>query len=169
VALNRNKGPTALILTRQDLPPIDRKECTQAKGLERGGYILWQSAKAQPDIILIATGSEVHITLQAARELAKEGIVVRVVSLPCWEIFDAQCLEYRASVLPPEVKTRVAVEAGLKLGWEHYVGLEGIVVGMDRFGASAPADVLYEKFGITAAAICDSARRLVKKKRKKKE
>ena len=169
VALNRNKGPTALILTRQDLPPIDRKECAQAKGLERGGYILWQSAKAQPDIILIATGSEVHITLQAARELAKEGMVVRVVSLPCWEIFDAQCLEYRASILPPEVKARVAVEAGLKLGWEHYVGLEGIVVGMDRFGASAPAGVLYEKFGITAAAICDSIRMLVKKKRNKKE
>ncbi len=164
VALRRNDGPTALILTRQDLPPIDRKSCAPAKELERGGYILWQSTKAKPDVILIATGSEVHITLQAARELTKEGIAVRVVALPCWEIFDRQCPEYRALILPPDVKARVAVEAGLKLGWEHYVGLDGVIIGMESFGASAPAGVLFKKFGITVASICDAARGLIKRK-----
>jgi transketolase len=115
-------------------------------------------------VILIATGSEVHITLQAARELTKEGIAVRVVALPCWEIFDRQCPEYRALILPPEVKARVAVEAGLKLGWEHYVGLDGAIIGMESFGASAPAGVLFKKFGITVASICDAARGLIKRK-----
>ena len=161
VALKRTDGPTALVLTRQDLPPIDRKLCAPAGGLEKGGYVLWQSPNARPDVILIATGSEVHLALKAAWELAKEGIEMRVVSLPSWELFDRQCLEYRSSVLPPEVKARVAVEAGLKLGWEHYVGLEGAVVGMDGFGASAPAGVLFEKFGVTVEAVCSAARSLL--------
>jgi len=167
VALGRKKGPTALILTRQDVPVIDRKKCAKAKGLESGGYILWESGKAQPDVILIATGSELHLALEAAYKLADGKIKVRVVSMPSWELFDKQCLEYRMSVLPPEVKARVAVEAGLRLGWEHYVGLDGIVIGMDGFGASAPANVLFEKFGITASAVVDAAKSLVKKKGKK--
>jgi transketolase len=108
----------------------------------------------------------VSLALEAAHILAEEGIKVRVVSLPSWEIFDRQCLEYRESVLPSGVKARIAVEAGLKLGWEHYTGLDGIIVGMENFGASAPAPALYEKFGITVPAVVEAARRLVKKKGK---
>ena len=166
-AISRIEGPTALILTRQDVPAIDRKRCAQAKGLEQGGYILWESAKTMPDVILISTGSELSLALEAAYVLSNDKIKVRVVSMPCWEIFDRQCLEYRVSVLPPDVKARVAVEAGLRLGWEHYVGLEGVIIGMDGFGASAPAPVLFEKFGITVKAVADAARSLVKKKGKK--
>jgi len=161
-ALGRTDGPTALILSRQDLPPLDKKLCAPAKELERGGYILWQSTRNKPDLILLATGSEVHIALESARILAKEGISVRVVSLPSWEIFDQQCLEYRSKVLPGDVKARLSVEAGLKLGWEHYVGLEGAMVGMDCFGASAPAGVLFEKFGINVQCVTDAARKLLK-------
>ncbi|MDT8272991.1 MAG: transketolase, partial [Desulfomonilia bacterium] len=135
VALGRTEGPTAIILSRQDLPSVDRNVHASETGLERGGYILWQSSEGTPDVILMGTGSEVHLALKASRELAKDGMNVRVVSLPSWAIFDSQSKEYRASVLPPEVKARVAVEAGLKLGWEHYVGLEGKIVGMDGFGA----------------------------------
>jgi transketolase len=160
-ALTKTDGPTALILTRQDLPPIDRKLCAPAKNMERGGYILWESVK-EPELILLATGSEVHVALEAAWTLAKEEIAVRVVSLPSWEMFDKQCLEYRSEVLPPEVKARISVEAGLKLGWEHYVGLEGITVGMDSFGCSAPAGVLYEKFGLTVKNIVETARNYLK-------
>ena len=166
-AISRIEGPTALILTRQDVPAIDRKRCAQAKGLEQGGYILWESAKTMPDVILISTGSELSLALEAAYVLSNDKIKVRVVSMPCWEIFDRQCLEYRVSVLPPDVKARVAVEAGLRLGWEHYVGLEGVIIGMDGFGASAPAPVLFEKFGITVKAVADAARSLVKKMGKK--
>ena len=167
IAINRTEGPTALILTRQDVPAIDRNRCAQAKGLERGGYILWESAKTLPSVIIISTGSELSLALEAAYELSNEKIKVRVVSLPSWELFEKQCLEYRMSVLPPEVRARVAVEAGLRLGWEHYVGLDGVIIGMDGFGASAPAGVLYEKFGITTQAIIEAAKALVKEKGKK--
>jgi transketolase len=162
-ALMNTEGPTAIVLTRQDLPAINRKVCSPAEGLERGGYVLWQTPDEKPEVILIGTGSEVHVALAAAEDLAKERIAVRVVSIPSWELFDRQPDAYRSSVLPPEVKARVAVEAGLKLGWEHYVGLEGRVVGMDGFGASAPGEVLFEKFGITSSAVCDAARSLLKR------
>jgi transketolase len=115
-------------------------------------------------VILIGTGSETHTALEAGKRLAAEGIGVRVVSLPSWELFDRQPTEYRDSVLPPGVKARVAVEAGIKLGWEHYVGLEGTVIGMDSFGASAPASVLYEKFGITTEHVAHAAKDLLKEK-----
>ena len=114
-----------------------------------------------PETILIGTGSEVEIALDAGRRLAVEGIRVRVVSLPSWELFDREPKEYRDKVLPPAVRARVAVEAGVRLGWEHYVGLEGETVGIDRFGASAPYKVIYEKFGITAEAVAAVARRLL--------
>jgi len=165
-ALARTEGPTALILTRQDLPLIDQKQCAQAKGLEQGGYVLWESSKSRPDVIIIATGSEVNTALEAAHALAHQKIKVRVVSLPSWELFDRQCLEYRESVLPPDVKARIAVEAGLRLGWEHYVGSDGVIIGMDGFGASAPASVLFEKFGITVSTVVTAAQALVKKKRR---
>ena len=160
LALENTSGPTTLIFSRQNLPVLDRSVCAPAVGTRRGGYILWESAP-NPDLILIATGSEVAMTLEAARKLAEENIKVRVVSLPSWEIFDRQKQEYRHSVLPPQVFARIAVEAGIKLGWEHYVGLKGKIIGMESFGASAPGPVLYEKFGFTAARIIATAKKLL--------
>jgi len=125
---------------------------------------VWESSDCMPDVILIGTGSELQIALDAGKSLSeKDGIAVRVVSLPCWELFDGQPEDYREKILPSSVKTRVAVEAGIKLGWEHYVGLDGAVIGMDRFGASAPASVLYEKFGITVQGVIESVKILIKK------
>ena len=164
MALENAKGPTALVFSRQDLPILDRKECASAEALQRGGYILWESAgKGVPAVIIIGTGSETHLALAAGKQLAAEGIRARVVALPSWELFDAQPKKYRETVLLPAVKARVAVEAGIKLGWEHYVGLEGAVVGMEGFGASAPAPVLYEKFGITVVAVVRSAKELLRR------
>ena len=162
-AISRREGPTALIFTRQNVPRLDRRELAPASGLQKGGYILWDSSLVKPDLIFIATGSELHLALAAARKLAAEAIRVRVVSLPSWDIFDAQPAEYRERVLPPSVKARIAVEAGVKIGWEHYTGLDGAVIGMESFGASAPAAVLYEQFGFTVDRIADSARYLLKK------
>lgn len=152
-ALARADGPTALILSRQPLPVLDRAALAPADGLLRGGYLLWESAPGRPAAILLASGSEVPIALEAGRRLAAGGIAVRVVSLPSWELFDRRPVEYREAVLPPDVRVRVAVEAGRTLGWEHYVGLDGAVIGLDRFGASAPGPVLYERFGITVDAV----------------
>ena len=163
MALLNNNGPTAIIFTRQGVPVLDRKECATAEGLQRGGYILWQSGRDVSEVILIGTGSETHIALETGKKLATEGIDVRVVSLPSWELFDQQPSEYREGVLPSSVRIRVAVEAGITLGWEHYVGLEGAVVGMKSFGASAPASVLYEKFGITPKCVAHVARELLKR------
>ncbi len=160
-ALLKHDGPTALIFTRQNVPVMSRAEVAPASGLQRGGYILWESSPGKPDMILIGTGSEVSIAMEAGRHLSRD-FRVRVVSLPSWRIFDRQPSEYRNHVLPPEVKVRVAVEAGIKLGWEHYVGLDGTVIGMDSFGASAPYKVLYEKFGITAEHVVQAAKALMK-------
>jgi transketolase len=166
MGLLNSGGPTAVIFTRQNVPVLDRTECAAAEGLRHGGYILWQSGQDAPEVILIGTGSETHIALEAGKKLAGEGLDVRVVSLPSWEIFDRQPAEYRETVLPASVKIRVAVEAGIKLSWEHYVGLEGMVVGMDSFGASAPAPVLYEKFGITSQHVVRAVRELTEKEKK---
>jgi transketolase len=163
MALQNSKGPTALVLSRQDLPVLDRKECAPAEALQRGGFVLWESASGTPAVIIIGTGSETHLALAAGKMLAAEGIKARVVDLPSWELFDAQPKKYRESVLPSDCKARVAVEAGIKLGWEHYVGLEGAIVGMEGYGASAPASVLYEKFGITVEAIVQSAKELLRR------
>ncbi len=163
MALLNTHGPTAIIFTRQTVPILDRTQCAPAEGLRCGGYILWQSVKGTPEVILIGTGSETHIALEAGKKLAAEGINVRVVSLPSWELFDGQPADYRETVLPSGVKARVAVEAGIKLGWEHYVGLEGNVVGMDTFGASAPYRVLYEKFGIAADHVVQAAKGLLRR------
>jgi len=162
-ALLNRSGPTALVFTRQKVPVIDRKTCAPASGVERGGYVLWQSGGDRPELILIGTGSEVQLALRAGEKLAAEGIAVRVVSLPSWELFDRQSPEYRRSVLPPEVTARMAVEAGVRLGWEHYVGSTGAVVGLDSFGASAPGDLLFKKFGFTVENIVAQARALLKK------
>ena len=160
-ALKNDAGPTALIFTRQNLAVADRASLAPAAGLRQGGYILWESAAGEPETILIGTGSEVEIALAAGKILASEGVRVRVVSLPSWELFDSAPQEYRDRVLPPAVRARVSVEAGVRLGWEHYAGLEGERVGIDRFGASAPYKVLYETFGITAAVVAAAARRLL--------
>ncbi len=162
IALKRREGPTALILTRQRLPVLDRKSLAPASGVQRGGYILWQ-ATPSPEVILIGTGSEVHIALEAGKLLMVKGINARVVSLPSWELFDAQPEEYRNSVLLPALKARVSIEAGVTLGWERYIGSEGITIGIDCFGASAPGKVIYEHYGLTARRVSDEAERLLKR------
>ncbi len=162
-AMERRHGPTALILSRQSLPLLDRHTLAPATELQRGGYILWQ-ASASPEAILIGTGSEVHIALEAGRLLKGEGIAARVVSLPSWEMFDAQPPEYRSQVLPASVRVRVSIEAGTPLGWERYVGLDGTAVGLSRFGASAPGKVVYEQLGLTAERVKNEVVRLLKGK-----
>ncbi|KPJ77543.1 MAG: transketolase [Deltaproteobacteria bacterium SG8_13] len=156
-ALARKNGPTALSLTRQALPTIDRGTLASADRLMRGGYILKDPEQQPARVILIASGSEVDIALKAASQLSDRNIAVRVVSMPCWELFDAQPNEYRQEVLPPDIPVRVAVEAGSRQGWARYVGSAGAVIGIDHFGASAPYSVLYEKFGITAENVVQKA------------
>jgi transketolase len=153
-ALERTDGPTVLALTRQDVPHLD----VPADAVARGGYVA-AGAEEPADVVLVATGSEVALALAAREALAGEGVRARVVSLPCWERFEAQDDAYRASVLPPAVRARVAVEAGASFGWARYVGLEGEVVGIDRFGASAPGDALFEAFGFTTANVVAAAHR----------
>lgn len=161
-ALERQEGPTALVLTRQDLPVLDRSRLAPPAGLRKGGYILWESSSgAVPELILIATGSEVHLALAAGEELAGNGLRVRVVALPSWELFDRQPAPYLDHILPPAVRARVAVEAGIRLGWEHYVGLEGEIVGLSSFGASAPGPVLLREFGITPSAVVAAGQRVL--------
>jgi transketolase len=162
LAITNTSGPTTLVFSRQNLPVLDRSVYSAASGTRYGGYVLWESAPI-PELILIATGSEVSLTLSAARKLAENGMKVRVVSLPSWEIFDRQPLEYRENVLPPAITARIAVEAGIKLGWEHYVGLSGKIIGMETFGASAPASILFEKFGFTADKIIAAAEALLQR------
>jgi transketolase len=149
-ALERRDGPTALVLTRQNLPVLDRSTLAPAEGLLKGAYVLKDAPGGDPEIILIATGSEVEIALKAEGALSGLGVKARVVALPSWELFEAQDASYKQAVLPARVRARVAIEAGSSFGWERYVGDEGAVVGIDHFGASAPAGVLYEKFGLTA-------------------
>jgi len=149
VALERDDGPVALALSRQKLPTLEE---TRREGVERGAYVLWESAEANglPDLILIATGSEVHVALEAALKLDEQGVHGRVVSMPCWELFEAQPSEYRDDVLPPDAKARLSVEAGVALGWKQWVGDEGDSISIEHFGASAPGNVVLEKFGYTA-------------------
>ncbi|MGY4707803.1 transketolase [Candidatus Bipolaricaulota sp. J31] len=161
IAALKREGPTALILTRQNLPVLDRSRYAPAKELHKGAYVLWQAREGTPDVILIATGSEVHVALGAAEILAEEGINPRVVAMPSWELFEAQPEDYRREVLPPEVRARVAVEAGVRLGWERYVGTEGAVVSVERFGASAPGKEVLERFGFTPENVARMARTLL--------
>jgi transketolase len=162
-ALERRDGPTALVLTRQGVPVLDRTVLGPASGLLRGGYVLRDVASGFPEVILIGSGSEVHIALEAADTLSKQGVRPRVVALPSWELFGEQDAAYREAVLPARVRARVAIEAGSSLGWERYVGDAGVVMGIDRFGASAPASVLYEKFGLTVDNVVRSALRLLER------
>lgn len=160
VALQRNNGPTALIFSRQNLPVLDRSKYAPAAGVSKGGYVIWE-ANPNPDVILIGTGSEVHTVLEAGKRLQEKKVNARVVSLASWELFDAQPVEYRESVLPRGVTKRISVEAASPFGWERYVGPEGIIMGIPHFGASAPGEVLYEKFGLTPEHVVDAAVKLV--------
>jgi transketolase len=156
LALERRDGPTALVLTRQPLPVLD---AAAGAGARRGGYVLWDSGA--PRVILIGTGSEVHIALDAARTLAAEGLGVRVVSMPCLELFERQPEAYREAVLPASLTARVAVEAGAPFGWDRYVGPHGAVLALNRFGASAPYQTIYRELGLTPAAVAAAARALL--------
>jgi len=153
-------GPVALILTRQNVDILDRNTFGPASALSKGAYVL-AGAEGTPDVILLASGSEVHVALDARRVLAEKGIQARVVSMPSWELFEAQPQDYKDSVLPPEVTARLAVEAGVSMGWGRYVGLAGEVIGVDRFGESAPYKVLMEKFGFTGEAVAARAEKLL--------
>ncbi|MEJ7749467.1 MAG: transketolase [Candidatus Limnocylindrales bacterium] len=163
LAIERSDGPVALALTRQKLPTLAGTDSKAREGLQRGGYVLRDpAAGATPELILIGTGSELQLAVAAAATLEAEGIPTRVVSLPCWERFEDQDQAYRDSVLPPDVRKRVSVEIGVSLGWERWVGDEGAIIGLDHFGASAPAGTIFEKFGFTADRVADIGRRVLR-------
>jgi transketolase len=159
--LEHRDGPAALLLTRQGLPVLDQEKYGSAKDTSKGAYVLVKADK--PDVLLLASGSEVSVALCAAEGLADDGIKAQVVSMPSWELFEKQNQAYKDSVLPPEVKARVAVEAGIELGWHKYIGDNGIFIGMSSFGASAPAKTCFEKFGITAEAVTEAAKKSIAK------
>ncbi|MFI5234332.1 MAG: transketolase [Gemmatimonadales bacterium] len=158
MALGRTDGPSVLALTRQKLPVLDRARLQPAAGARRGGYVLHEPATA-PQAIILATGSEVHLALAAAADLTARGTPVRVVSLPSWEVFEAQSQAYRDQVLPPTIRARVSVEAATTFGWSRYTGTDGVAIGLDHFGASAPAERLFQEFGFTADHVVEAVRR----------
>jgi transketolase len=162
VAIEQRHRPTLLALTRQNVPTIDRSLFASAEGLERGAYVLADLGDGDPELILMASGSEVSLIIEAGLRLAAEAISVRLVSFPSWELFSAQKIEYRESVFPTMIKARLAVEAGVSLGWERWVGDKGAIMGIDRFGASAPSEILYREFGITIGTIVERALQLVR-------
>jgi transketolase len=163
LAIRAAKAPVALILSRQNLPVLDRSRYPSATMLSKGGYVLSDS-KGAPDVILIGTGSEVHLCLDAQGILAKKGVAVRVVSMPGWELFERTSQSYKDAVLPPQVSARVAVEAGISMGWGRYVGNSGAVIGINRFGASAPGALVLKKYGIKASAIVSKAMQLLNRR-----
>jgi transketolase len=158
-----------LILSRQALPTLDRTVLAPASGVARGGYVLAEADGGAPEVIVLATGSEVHLALAARDELQAGGIAARVVSLPCWELFDRQPQDYRDQVLPPSVKARVAVEQASTLGWDRYVGDGGAIIGMHTFGASAPLKQLLTRFGFTPDHVAELARDRVAAARQARE
>jgi len=157
VALQTPDRPVALVLTRQNLPTLDRSAFAAAEGLRRGAYVLADAADGQPDVILIASGSEVGLIVAARQKLLEKKIRARIVSMPSWELFELQPQEYRDSVLPPALGARLAVEAGAAQGWHRYVGGRGDVLAVDRFGASAPGEVVMREYGFTAENVCARA------------
>jgi transketolase len=161
MALKNKKRPSVLALSRQNLPTLDRKELASASGLQKGAYTLVDLGGKKPNIILMASGSEVSLALDAAQKLAAEGKAVRVVSFPSWELFKEQSAEYRESILPAAVTNRIAIEAGSTFGWEKWVGQNGVVIGIDHFGASAPGKVVMEKFGFSVEHIIEEANKLM--------
>jgi transketolase len=162
VAVTMTDRPVALALTRQKLAVLDRETLPAASALAKGAYVLVDT-EGQPDIILMASGSEVHLVLEACPQLAEKGIKARVVSMPSWELFEAMPASYREAVLPADVSARLAVEMGLAMGWERYVGNAGAVIGMNGFGASAPGPIIQEKNGFTVAHVVQTAIDLLKR------
>jgi len=160
-AIQHRDGPVGLVLTRQNVPVLDRSKLGSASSLTRGAYVLAEAEGGSPEAILIGTGSEIHVALAARELLAREGVRTRVVSMPSWEIFEQQGSEYRESVLPSEVRARVSVEAGATFGWSRYLGDAGLAIGIDRFGASAPGEINLEKLGITAERVVQAVRSLL--------
>jgi len=163
IAIEHRGGPVALVLTRQAVPVIDRAKYSAASGVLKGAYILAGSAKEDPEIIVLATGSEVHPALEVYEKAKAEGISLRVVNMACWELFENQPEAYRREVLPPQVRKRISFEAGATHGWHKYVGSDGEALGIDHFGASAPAKVLLEKFGFTAESLYGRVKALLSK------
>jgi transketolase len=161
IAVAHTEGPVGLVFTRQKLPIFDRSTLAPAAGTAKGAYVLADCASGPPKLILIATGSEVSIALEAHNQLTREGVASRVVSIPCWDLFEAQPQSYKDTVLPPGVKARVSVEAGSTLGWERYVGLEGAVIGLNRFGASAPGEIVMRELGFTPEHIVKVAKSIL--------
>ena len=159
-AIEHRDRPVALILSRQNLPTFDRQVCKPAKGVAKGGYILYETEAGTPDIILMATGSELSLALEAGRKLEKQGRKVRIVSLASWELFEKQSKKYQQSVLPSEVKRRISIEAGVTTGWQKYVGSEGLAIGIDEFGKCGPGEIVLEKFGFTVDNVVKMARKL---------
>jgi transketolase len=164
-AVERTDGPTALVLTRQKVPTLDRNTAGMgaAEGTRRGGYVLFEP-DGGPRAILIASGSEVSLALESARRLAADGVAVRVVSLPSWELFRGQSAEYRESVLPGALRARVSVEAATRFGWREWVTDDGESIGIDHFGASAPAERLFQEFGFTPDAVVHAVRRVTSRR-----
>jgi transketolase len=161
VAIERKK-PTVLVLTRQNVPVLDSGALPISSGVRRGAYVL-EAGGDKPDILLLATGSEVHLALEASKQLAGKGIKARVISMPCWELFLEQPQSYRDEVLPPGIRKRLAIEAGVTLGWWRWAGNEGDVIGIDRFGASAPGNVVMEKYGFSVDNVIKRALALLGK------
>jgi transketolase len=163
IAIESRSCPVALVLSRQNVPTLERSQYASADGLRRGAYVLADAPGGRADIILIGTGSELSLVVAARERLAKQNIHARVVSMPSWELFDQQPEEYRATILPKSVPARLAVEAALPLGWHRYVGDNGDVVGIERFGASAPGNVVMEKLGFTVDHVVERATALLGK------
>jgi len=163
VAISRRNAPTALILTRQALPIFDRSIFASADGLRKGAYVLADMGDSEPELILMATGSEVSLIIEAGSRLASEGVNVRLVSFPSWELFKAQDESYRNLVLPPHIKNRLSVEAAVAQGWERWVGDQGECISVERFGASAPYKVIFEHFGLTVDNVIMRARQVMSK------
>jgi transketolase len=162
-AIAKTDGPTALILSRQNLPTIDRQKYASAKGLHKGAYVLYQSKDGTPDLIIIAAGSEVTLALDCISALEEKGLNTRVVSMPCWELFEAQDKAYKDEVLPPSVKNRISLEAGQTLGWERWVGQYGVSLGVTEFGLSAPGDIIFKEFGFTVENVISMIEKMMKK------
>jgi transketolase len=157
MALAMKGRPVALVLSRQAVPTLDRILYAGAEGVVRGGYVLAEAQAGSIELILIATGSELSLALEARLALARDGVRVRVVSLPSWEIFDEQPQDYRDAVLPPDVTARLSIEAGSPQGWHRYVGSGGGVLAVEDFGASAPGEVVLRKYGFTVERVCSLA------------
>jgi transketolase len=159
-AVKSNKGPTVLALTRQSVPTLDRSVLGPAELLHRGAYVL-KDVDGTPEALILASGSEVKLALEAAETLTKDGTAARVISMPSWELFDAQTQDYKNSVLPEHVTARVAIEAGVTQGWHKYVGMHGKIIGLDHFGASAPINELFTNFSITAESVVQAVQDLI--------